>query len=462
MIILNGCLIDEKGVRMIKIRKVYYVTLIFGLALILIGCQDAGEVGEDDWVEDVSSPTETEEDTELILRHAIESEEEINLLRDAVENVEANMNATITMDPQGYELYEALLEEEISEGELPHIIEVLMTQDRPFIEENKDNFLDLTDYLEESGLIDSFYSIDTFTIDGRIYGLPTRGSTSQLFYNKQLVEELGGVPTTWDELVTLMKEASQKGYNPLALDADGYRYYELFEGLLSQTVSKDRLNELINNEAKWTDDDVIKTFELLEEIAQLEIPLIEPEEDGELIEGDMTPLIEAFSSGNTVFIYADEYIVSLQGEHEHMEDNIGVISIPPVPGFEDNTSTVPGSFNYGFVFSGHVTEAEEQLIYEFIESFWTEAVMSDYSVAYEYIPSIRMNVTTDNRLFQDVMDLNNEAASVYPSIGSLVPYEFERIIFNAVKGVTTGNLSVMEAVEVLNDPPKEAEFTEFE
>ena len=410
----------------------------------------------------MASSIKKDENTELILRHAIESEEELNILRDAVENVEDNISASITLNPQGYELYQALLEKEISDGELPHIIEVLMRQDRPFIAENKEHFLDLTDYLEDSGLIDSFYSLDTFTIDGRVYGVPVRGGTNQLYYNRELVEELGGVPSTWDEFVEIMREAIRAGYNPIAIDAHGYRYFELFDGLLSQTVSKDKLNELINDEAEWTDDEIIKTFELLEEIAQLEIPLIEPKENEELLEGDLTPLIGAFSSGNTVFIYADEYLTSLQGEFEHMEDNIGVISIPPVPGFEDNTSTVPGSFNYGFVFSGHVTEAEEQLIYEFIESFWTEAVMSDYSVAYEYIPSIRMNVTTDNRLFQDVMDLNNEATSVYPSIGSLVPYEFERIIFNAVKGVTTGNLSVMEAVEVLNDPPKEAEFTEFE
>ncbi|MBB6514337.1 raffinose/stachyose/melibiose transport system substrate-binding protein [Gracilibacillus halotolerans] len=441
---------------MIKLQNSYYVALIFGLALFLIGCQDAEDVGDDDWVEDVSSPTETEEDTELILRHAIESEEEINILRDAIENVESNINATITMNPQGAELYHAILEEEIEEGGFPHIIEVIMAADGPFIKENREHFLDLTDYLEEIGLKDSFYSLDGFTIDGRIYGLPVRGVSYHLFYNKELVEELGGVPATWDDLVTLMKEASQAGYNPLMMDAQGYRYLDLFEGLLPLTVSEEKLNELINGEASWTDEEFIRLFESIEEITQLEIPVIETES-----EGDPTQIIESFLTGDSVFIYTNHSVEELQEGYPQMDGNIGVMSIPSVAGFNsDSSSFIHGHFMDGFAFSADVTTEEEEMIYEFIEAFWTEEVISNYSVEFGYLPSMRMDLKSTNELLQDITNLNNEATRVYPSISTFFPYDYEREILLTLQGVATGNKSANESVERLQHYHENYEETE--
>ena len=63
------------------------MAFIIGIALFLVGCQNKEDV-EGNWLENVSTPSK--ENTELILRHAIDSEEKINQLRDVVNAVQSN------------------------------------------------------------------------------------------------------------------------------------------------------------------------------------------------------------------------------------------------------------------------------------------------------------------------------------------------------------------------------------
>ena len=227
------------------LRRVYGVVLVLGLTLFLFGCQEDKDVSEDDWDED-SNPIQ-KEDKELVIRHMFSThfEEDYNgiKLREIYDRIEEEHGYTVQSESQTHEGYTAILADDLSRGELPHIMEfhVTLEEEVNFIHEHKDNLLDLTDFLEE------FYSLDRFTVDERVYGLPAySGGMMHLYYNKKLVEELGGVPETFEEFLAMMKEAKQAGYNPIIMDEEGdynplsIMPYYLFQGILLETAGREK------------------------------------------------------------------------------------------------------------------------------------------------------------------------------------------------------------------------------
>ncbi|PIB63030.1 hypothetical protein AOA60_07445, partial [Pseudomonas sp. 2822-17] len=101
---------------------------------------------------------------------------------------------------------------------------------------------------------------------------------NQLFYNKEIVEELGGIPETWEEFIDLMEEAVHVGYTPIT--SDEYEFVNFFEGVLYQTSGKEKLFDLMNSEASWTDDEFLKAFELMENLKRVDVSLM----DGDPVE----------------------------------------------------------------------------------------------------------------------------------------------------------------------------------
>jgi len=93
--------------------------------------------------------------------------------------------------------------------------------------------LDLTPYLDgpnwegDAPWRDTFLpgSLDTWTIDGRTYGVPLEQSCWTLFYDKGLFRRHGwSPPRTWDEFFTLCDQIRAAGLAPLALPGVYLRY----------------------------------------------------------------------------------------------------------------------------------------------------------------------------------------------------------------------------------------------
>lgn len=307
-------------------------------------------------------------------------------------------------------------------------------------------------------MIEQFHTLDSFTVDGRVYGLPFRGYTNQLFYNKELVESLGGIPETLEELIDKMVEADQAGYTPLVFDfaEDGfggvytYEAETMFEGILQRTIDEEKLSALLNGEAMWTDDEFVQAFEIMEELTQIDIPLIET-----AMPGDPLELAEAFLSEHEdiVFFYTGAYLPSIQASDQfaHSQGNIGVMAMPPMAGSPDDGYAVHGTFNEGFAFSGNITEQEEQMIYQFIEALWSDEYMIEYNIAFGWSPPINVESVTNDDLFMEVVQVNNQATGFFPELRSKISFLYLDEISAVINKLINDEISAIEAAEQLQE-----------
>ena len=82
--------------------------------------------------------------------------------------------------------------------------------------------MDITDMVADWKEMPAYYdaTINAVTYKGRLYGLPFESNSLGLWYNQDLLSELGKeVPVTWDDVLDICVAAKEKGYYGLAMAA---------------------------------------------------------------------------------------------------------------------------------------------------------------------------------------------------------------------------------------------------
>lgn len=110
----------------------------------------------------------------------------------------------------------------------------------------RDAIVDLTPYIEKEGgqawIDDNFNPaiINLTTIDGKVWAMPFNASTPIIFYNKELIESVGGdaanLPTDWDGWIELAGKISAADGNAVGMTYDVHAWPDdwLWRALISQ------------------------------------------------------------------------------------------------------------------------------------------------------------------------------------------------------------------------------------
>src|SRR5690625_3897869 len=95
------------------------------------------------------------------------------------------------------------------------------------------------------------------------------------------------------------------------------------------------------------------------------------------------------------------------------------------------------------------------MIYQFIEAFWVENMMSDYYEEYDYLPPIRTEPVTTYELLGRMININNKAETFFFGIQEFTSYAtvnrddknlYDKRIRDVIYSFMYGNLSIQEAV----------------
>ncbi|WP_308635402.1 ABC transporter substrate-binding protein [Paenibacillus silvisoli] len=378
-------------------------------------------------------------DVTLSLRHTQikeTSKVRLKILQDVVAKTEQD-NPGLKFNLEGIDEVvnrDQKLKAEMAAGNPPDIFEVFGGADlNLYVKAGR--MLDLTPIIEELGIKDKFASLDEFTIDGKVYGLPFGGYSEGIFYNKKLFTEYGlQVPKTFQELLAVADAVKAKGKTPFALAAkDGWVNGMLWNTVMERHVGIDAFGKLLTGEAKWTDPDFVAGF------------------------GDYATLVnnDYFTKGALGLPYAEQGAQFLKGdaamvftgswdanrftgdEAGDLKGNIGYFSFPSIDGGKGDQTSINASYSNGFGFSANLTADQVEAVKKFIANFFNEEIQKRTLLEDKVLPSMKLSdMSGVDPLISEVLTVMGSASSswkafdaiVQPSVGADVGVGLQELI----------------------------------
>jgi raffinose/stachyose/melibiose transport system substrate-binding protein len=320
-------------------RRHRLLVLSAGIASValLAGCAPGGVASSGSSSAPASTEVPEDEEITLTLAHF-----ELGGLSDAIDNLiaeyeELHPNVTIETSFTSFNDYGQRIKLQMSSDDAPDIAEVgqAFTMMGPLVEGGLLRPLD--DYAELYGWADRFgpglLDQSRFEPDGSkfgsgdLYGLALGGNMVGIFYNRDIVEQLGvEVPfETLADFEAAMQAASDAGITPVSLgNAEGWPANHTHSSLLSQYVPQDELVSWIYGDegASFTADPFVEGTQAL---ADWNAAGYFGESPNGLSNDDA---LSRFSAGDTAFFITGNW--SLATVEEQMGDSVGFAAVPPL------------------------------------------------------------------------------------------------------------------------------------
>ncbi|MCM3698329.1 extracellular solute-binding protein [Paenibacillus macerans] len=414
------------------------LSLIFIASALLAGCGSSGNGGNKAPANEgqgtanngkTGSGTETSnEPFEITIRHTQVGESKkfrLAMLEDVVKQTEAAVpGLTVKLDAVDSEVNrKEKLRGEMAAGKPPEIFDVFGSPDAELYAK-EGLMLDLTPIIEELGIKDKFTTLDPFTHDGKVYGLPIGGSIEGFFYNKEYFEQKGlQVPKTLGELEQIAEKIKADGKIPFAqASKDAWIPLMITNNLWSYYAGPEITYGFKSGATKWTDESMVKAIAKHQEWVQKgyfkkgELGFEYADMRNQIITGEAMMMMDG-SWANSVFRDPEQ-----AGD---MVGKIGYFNMPPLN--EGDPVIVMQDANNGYGFSSAVAEDPRKLaaVKEFIKNMWTEEMQLRGLKEDGVLPAMKMDLeqmktASDDPLMQDIFKGVSEIGTSFPAFDALV------------------------------------------
>lgn len=367
----------------------------------------------------------------------------------AFEETYPNIHIEIT----GKEVSEHLTQMTLLAGE-DNLPDIFWLEQAPAKEFAKNGYLyDLTDALNTYGVNDSLLPglVNSCTLDGKDYGIPSEVMMVGFFYNKELFEQAGieSAPITYEDFTQAVDQLKAAGIVPLTVGAqDNYSIWA-FETMIARYGFFEKIEELNAGTTLWTNEDFIHYFEKVEAMR----------DNGTFTE-DIANIgyfeaKERFLGGNAAMFNTGAWDIG-DFESSDMAQNMGFFWGPT---FSD--SQYPQQIGIkasGGVYVVSAKAAENAELLDAIMKFWqfyygeegTRIIAEDTSA----LPCSKYSGTIDTQthpvLSAMITALNDDWQAVtepFNSMSTTVAYGY----FDATFGVMTGVYTPEEAAQYVED-----------
>ncbi|MUG64868.1 extracellular solute-binding protein [Paenibacillus campinasensis] len=371
------------------------------------------------------------------------------LLNEVVRKTEAAVpGLTIRLDAVDAEVNrKEKLRGEMAAGKPPDIFDVFGSPEAGLYAK-EGLMLDLTPILDELELRDKFTTLDPFTHDGKIYGLPIGSTIEGIYYNKPYFEEKGfSVPRTLAELEQVADAIKADGKVPFAQSSkDAWIPLMLTNNLWSYYAGPGVTYGFKTGDTKWTDPQVVEGVEKHQEWV----------EKGYFKKGelglDYADMREQLISGEAVMMMDGSWANSIFRDPEQAGElvgQIGYFNLPPV--HEDDPIVVMQDANNGYGFSAAVAKDPRKLhaVKLFIKQMWNEEMQLRGLKEDGVLPAMKMdlavmNSTSDDPLLQDIFKALNDIDKSYPAFDALVQAEVNTELSIGIQQVIGGKIGARD------------------
>lgn len=226
-------------------------------------------------------------------------------------------------------------------------------------------FEDITDKIEDWGEANKYFPgpIKSAILDGKYYGLPITSNCLAMYYNKDILDDLGlDVPTSWEDLISVGKTIAENGYYALALSAvkseEGVFQY------LPWYLSTGAVVEKPNS------PESIKALEFYHTLIEEGIM------SSEVISWTQADVQKQFSAGKAVMMINGPWNINAV-KKDSPDMNWGIAMVPKDKKF----ASVLGGENMGIIKGGNVEGA-----WDFLKFFASEDVVDRFISNTGYFP----------------------------------------------------------------------------
>lgn len=290
----------------------------------------------------------------------------------------------------------------------------------------------------------------------KIYEVPHMIDAIAHFYNRELFEEHGlKEPKTPEEYIEILDVlANESDVAPITVGArNGYAIGWLFGVMLEAMAGTEKMEEIIYEDGKWNDPEIIEVAE----------ELVEWKENG-YISKDAVTLQETDAKFNFLNkqagIYtAGTYLIT-DIAAENLQDNIGFFMAPAFN--EGQTSNPTGGIGQSWVIPADATNPDYAEIWlNFILSVdYAEVVYGFEDYNFILASSTSMEVTPVGEVLKQAVE-NVETDSGYnPSV--FVGVETSEAYFQSLQGLVGGLISPEEAMDQIEEAAQKDKENGFE
>lgn len=169
--------------------------------------------------------------------------------------------------------------------------------------------------------------------DGRIYGVPAKFSSAQIFYNKKLFAQYNlQEPQTWDELIQIAETLKQNNITPFAYGSKDGWVIAVVHAAVGPTFygGNEFVEKILTGETNFTSSEFVKSVQIMKDL----VPYFPKFYTGLGME-EMRTLFTTEQAG--MFVMGDWEIAVLRKENPNLE--LDCFPIPSATGGKPTVST---------------------------------------------------------------------------------------------------------------------------
>ena len=237
--------------------------------------------------------------------------------------------------------------------------------------------------------------------DGQVYGVPFAIQVLQMYYNRDIFEELGlSEPTTWDEFIAVNEALAEAGYIPMAITGkDDWMLPILHTVVGASTYGGDSFVEkILSGETTFEDPAFVESIAAVKELQPFMPPDVTAVSYVDTQNLFVNGLAGMFPGGSWEAAYFQE---------QNPDLNLGVFAVPA-----KGTDEALVSWFVDGAWAVTTSAENEEAAVEFVNWLGTPEFGQRFTDELAQISPIA-GVTPSEPILQDIVEMWNEASTPY-------------------------------------------------
>jgi len=289
-------------------------------------------------------------------------------------------------------------------------------------------------------------SLDGFTYDGKLYGLPRNTDIAVFYYNQKMFADNGWeVPETYDDLLALADKINAAGLTPVAMDGgDGWPMAVYLSDLLYKKTGND-YSQIVSDaiaDGDFSAPELKEATQLLKDAADAK--LFQNGYDSQ----DYGTAMNLFTNGQAAMFYMGSWETSMATNEdipEEIRTNIRVFTMPTVKDGKAAATDIAAWNGGGYAVSAK-SEVKEEAI-KFLNYMYQPDKLSKYGwengVGLSAQDQSAYMTGEETDLQKQVVDILNASTSLSGTpINDCGPSAFKTSIESEIQSVSNGTKSV--------------------